>query len=285
MADGLCLLLTSTIQVDHPEFLRPGGRLDPRLRLQDYSAALEYWITAQRSVRDIVFVDNSGHPLDALQAVADRHTSAGKRIELISFRTEGYSPVRGRSYGELDIMRTALARSALLKGAARFAKVTGRVCIPNFDAIVGAAAPDFDIVGRLSQNLTWLETVLVLFRTDLFAERLLPYALAHVDDRARRPIERVLASACLQSIADGHRWYPFAESARIRGVRGIDNVPYPGGLLRARAIDMFARGHDRALDNVSNSATPHPLDQWTAPPSPPEPGGDGTPRGRPRRTS
>lgn len=264
MADGVCLLLTSTIQVDHPEFLRPGGRLDPRVRLRDYCAALEFWITTQRAVRDIVFVDNSGHPLDALQAIVDRHQSAGKRVELISFRTEGYSPARGRSYGELDIMRTALERSALLSGAARFAKVTGRVCIRNFDAIVEAAAPDFDIVGRLSQNLTWLETVLVLFRTDLFAGRLLPYALAHVDDRARQPIERVLASACLHSIADGHRWYPFAQTARIRGARGIDNVPYPEGLLRATVIDVFTRGHNRALDNVSSAAAPHPLDQWTA---------------------
>jgi len=268
MADGLCLLLTSTIQVDHPEFLRPGGRVDSRVRLQDYCTALEYWITGQRSVRDIVFVDNSGHPLEALQAIVDRHRSAGKRVELISFRTEGYSPVRGRSYGELDIMRTALERSALLREAARFAKVTGRVCIPNFDAIVDAAPPDFDMVGRLSQNLTWLETVLVLFRTDLFSERLLPYALAHVNDQARQPIERVLASACLHHIADGHRWYPFAETARIRGVRGIDNVPYPGGYLRARAIDVFAAGHHRALGTVSRSDAQHPLDRWTVRPVP-----------------
>lgn len=263
-AGGLCLLLTSTIEVHHPEFLRPHGRLDTAVRLRDYATALEFWLTAQRSMRDIVFVDNSGHPLDALQAVVDRHRPAGKRVELLSFRTEGYSAVRGRSYGELDILRTALERSALLREATRFAKVTGRVRIANIDAIVDAAAPDFDVVGRLSQNLTWLETVLVLFRTGLCAERLLPEALAQVDDRARRPVERVLASACLRAIADGHRWYPFARTPRIRGVRGIDNVPYPDGALRARAVDLLARGHYRAEGTVSRGATPHPLDRWTA---------------------
>lgn len=264
-ADGICLLLTSTIQVHHPEFLRPHGRLDAGLRLRDYATALEFWLTGQRSMRDIVFVDNSGHPLDALQAVVDRHRPAGKRVELLSFRTEGYSAARGRSYGELDIMRTALDRSALLREATHFAKVTGRVRIANIDAIAGAAAPDFDVVGRLSQNLTWLETVLVLFRTRLCAERLLPEALARVDDEARRPIERVLASACLRSIADGHRWYPFARTPRIRGVRGIDSVPYPGGALRTRAIDVVARGYYRAEDTVSRGTAPHPLDRWTAP--------------------
>lgn len=264
MADGLCLLLTSTIQVEHQEFLRANGRIDPKLRLQDYSRALESWITSQRSVRDIVFVDNSGHSLEALQAIVDRHAAADKRVELLSYRTTGYTPVKGRSYGELDITRKALERSALLNSATQFVKVTGRVFVPNFDAIVTAAAPDFDIVGRLSHNLTWLDTVLVFFRTALFAERLLPYALEHVDDQSRRPIERVLASACLHSIADGSRWYPFSEEPRLRGIRGIDNVPYPSGRLRARAIDFFARGHNRAADTVSNSATPHPLDRWTA---------------------
>lgn len=266
MADRVCLLLTSTIQVHHAEFLRPHGRLDAGVRLRDYATALEFWLTAQRSMRDIVFVDNSGHPLDALQAVVDRHRPAGTRVELLSFRTEGYSAVRGRSYGELDIMRAALERSALLREATHVAKVTGRVRIPNIDAIVGAAAPGFDIIGRLSQNLTWLETVLVLFRTGLCAERLLPEALAQVDDEARRPIERVLAGACLRAIADGCRWYPFARTPRIRGVRGIDNVPYRDGALRARAIDVVARGYYRAEDTVSGGSTLHPLDRWTAPP-------------------
>lgn len=267
MADGLCLLLTATIQVDHPEFLRAGGRTDTRVRLHDYVAALRSWITSQSSVRDIVLVDNSGHALDALQEVVEQNRSCGKRVELISSRTTGYSATRGRSFGELDIMATALARSELLREATGFAKVTGRVFIPNFDAIVTAVASDFDVVGRLSHNLTWLDTVFVLFRKEPFAQRLLPFALEHVDDRARRCVERVLASACLHAIADGGRWYPFAVEPRVRGVRALDNRAYAASALRARAIDFFAWGHHRALDVATSSATPHPLDRFTAPAS------------------
>lgn len=266
MVDGLCLVLTATIHVDHPEFLRAGGRTDTRLRLQDYVDALRAWIVHQRVVRDIVFVDNSGHPLDALQEVVNRHASSGKRVELISSRTTGYSETRGRSYGELDILETALGRSALLKDAATFAKVTGRVFVPNFDTIGRALAPDFDVVGRLSQNLTWLDTVCVLFRKELFAREILPFALAQVDDRARRCLERVLASACLRAVADGRRWYPFPVEPRLRGVRGIDNRPYPTSRLRARVMDFFAWGHHRALDVATGAAAPHPLDRWTAAP-------------------
>jgi hypothetical protein len=265
MADGICLLLTSTIRMDHPEFVRPGGRLDTHQRLGDYTAALEAWITRQDALRDIVFVDNSGHPLDALQQVVDRHAAAGKRVELISFRTEGYSASKGRSFGELDTLRTALRRSALLARADVFAKATGRIFIPNVDSIIRAIAPDCDIVGRLSHNLTWLESVFVLFRKELFARRLLPFALERVDDQARQYFERVLASACLHGIAEGARWYPFPAEPRIRGLRGLDNQPYPSSALRARAMDLFAWGHHRALDTASSAATPHPLSRWTVP--------------------
>lgn len=267
MAGSLCLLLTATIRVDHPEFLRPGGRVDTQVRLGDYTAALEAWMTRQHSVRDIVFFDNSGHSLDALREVAERHRHAGKRVELISHHTTGYSAVRGRSYGELDIIHTALQRSALLKEANHVAKVTGRVFIPNFDAIVTALAPDFDIVGRLSHNLTWLETVFVLARRSVLAERLLPFAREHVDDHARLPIERVMARACLHSIADGCRWYPFAAEPRLQGTRGLDNRPYPSSRLRARIMDFFAWGHHRALDVSSSAAVPHPLGRWPVRPA------------------
>ena len=113
MSAEVCLLLTGTIHVEHSEFLRPSGRIDTKTREADYVAALTRWITSQSSVRDIVFVENSGHPLDALHAVVDHHTDNGKRVELLSFRTTGYTSERGRSFGELDIIDTALRRSRL----------------------------------------------------------------------------------------------------------------------------------------------------------------------------
>lgn len=265
VADETCLLLTATIDVEHPAFLGPNGRRQTDVRLRDYVGALESWITQQDTIRSIVFVDNSGYPLDALQDVVDRHAAAGKHVELHSFRTTGYSSTNGRSFGELDIMRTALERSSLMRNATHFAKVTGRVFVPNIDAIMSRLAHDFDLVGCLSHNLTWLETVCVLFRRELFAERLLPFALAHVNDQSGHHIERVLASASLQSIADGCRWYPFPVQPRIKGVRGIDGQRYSSSALRARLIDAVAWGYHRAFDVSTNSATPHPLNTWAPP--------------------
>lgn len=268
MRGEVCLLLTGTIRVDHPEFLRPQGRTDTAQRLADYKDALVRWMTRQTAIRDIVFVENSGYPLDSLHEVVNRHAERGKRVELISFRTRGYTDERGRSFGELDIIDTALRESTLLREASHFAKVTGRVFVPNIDAIMAGVAPDFDIVGRLSHNLTWLETVLVLFRKELFVEGILPYALKHVNDRSRHHIERVIASACLHAIAEGARWYPFPQEPRIQGIRGVDGRPYPSGVLRAWAMDFFAWGHHRALDVATGRASPHPMERWTRPRAP-----------------
>ena len=265
MKSRLCLLLTGTIEVHHPEFLRSTGRVSTEVRQADYVVALRRWMTRQSAVRDIVFVDNSGYPLDALHEVVERHADTGKRVELLSFRTTGYSDERGRSFGELDIIDTALRRSVLLSESPSFAKVTGRVFVKNFDSLVAGLGPDFDIVGRLSHNLTWLETVLVLFRREFFAERILPYALEHVNDRSRQHTERVLARACLHAVAEGARWYPFPQEPRFRGVRGLDGKPYPGGLLRSKTMDFFAWGHHRAIDVATGASRPHPMERWSCP--------------------
>jgi hypothetical protein len=264
MTREICLLLTATVRVANSEMLRPTGRSDTDLRRNDYASALVDWLTRQSAVSHIVFVDNSGYPLDSLHEIADRHRTTGKKVEFVSFRTTGYTEARGRSFGELDILDKALERSVLLRGAEHFAKVNGRVFVPNFDRIVAGLAPDFDIVGRLAHNLTWLDTVLVLFRTSVFAERLLPYALQHVDDSTCDYIERVLARGALRCIADGLRWYPFPAEPLVRGIRALDGKPYADGKLRAKLIDAFAWGHHRATDTSRGRSRPHPQDRWPA---------------------
>lgn len=263
MSSGTCLLLTSTIQVEHREFLRANGRIDTQQRLSDYCNAMKAWLTEQQSIRDFVFVDNSGFPLDAIKDVVDRYASPQQRIELHSFRTTGYSAANGRSFGELNIVQRALEQSTLMQQSSCFAKATGRVFVANVDRIMATVASDYDVVGRLSHNLTWMETVFVLFRTTFFSQHLLPYALDNVDDQSGKHIERVLASACLHRIAEGSRWYPFPSEPRLRGVRGLDSQPYPSGRVRAWAIDAFSRGYYRAVDVASTRAQLHPMDRWT----------------------
>lgn len=260
----LCLILSATIEVAHPEFLRPHGRRETGQRLADYRHALRAWLTRQQRLRRIVLVDNSGYPLGALAEVVARH-GGGKQVELISCRTEGYSPARGRSYGELDLLRQASARSRLLAEASHIIKANGRVFVPNIERLLARLPEDFDVVGSLRHNLTWLETALVLFRKELFFERILPRALEQVDDSRRLYIERVLAQQVLRCVADERRWYPFPCEPRLQGVYALDNRPYPGGWLRNRVIDAFAWGYHRARDISAHRGRPHPQERWSSP--------------------
>lgn len=259
----LCLLLTSSITVDHPEFLRKTGRLDAGERLSDSLSALRWWLTRQDSVKDIIFIDNSGHPLDELRDLAEGQRDKDRRVEFLSFKTQGYSRARGRSFGELDILSHGLEHSSLLKTCTHFAKVNSRVFVPNFDALVKRLPTDFDIVGTLSHNLTWLDTVLVFFRTAVFADHILPEALRQVDDSRRLYLERVMAKQTLRCIADDYRWYPFPREPLLHGVRGLDSRPYPKSRLRAALVDLFGWGFNRARDTSRNRQVPHAQDRWS----------------------
>ncbi len=255
-----CLVLTSTIKVDYPEFLKPTGRHQLELRRGDTEKALVRWVTRQQAIRDIVVVDNSGYPLDGLEALVDRHNTGNKRVEFISFRTDRYNENNGRSIGELDIFEKALDQSALLRDAGHVAISIARIFISNVDDIMSRMPADFDIVGRLSHNLTWFDSKFAVFRKDIFKGRILPYALQHVDEAAGNYIERVYAKATLRCISDDRRWYPFACEPLYDGICGNDNRPYPNGRLRAKIIDWFSRGYYRAFDISSHSHRAHPLE-------------------------
>lgn len=265
MTTRLCLVLASSIQVEDTAYLRPTGVADPELRLRESIQALTLWMTRQSAIDRLVYVDNSGHRLDELRAVAEAHRATGKTVEFLSFRTADDAPGRGRSFGELDLLEKALGRSEFLSTAPHFAKVNARIFVPNMDRILRSTAPDFDVVGTLSHNLTWLDTVLVMFRKSLFAERILPGALAQVDDVKRLHIERVLARETLRCIADGARWYPFPFEPLLQGTRGLDGRPYPDGRLRARLMDLFGWGYHRARDNARGVREPHPMERWSRP--------------------
>lgn len=266
-----CLVLTSTLEVANPGYLRPHGRHETRERIRDTVVALGAWATRQRSLRRVVLVDNSGYPLDEIRAVVDASAAAGMEIELLSFRTSGYSAERGRSFGELDIMREALARSRLLADSTHFVKCNARIFVRNVDRLVAATPDDFDVVGRLSHNLTWLATTFVMFRTAVFAKRILPYAAEHLNDLTCNYLERVYAKAVLHGIADDLRWYPFVCEPDLRGYRGLDGEPYDQGLLRRATTDLVIRGYHRAFDHSAGGAHEHPQARWARGGTPPGP--------------
>lgn len=257
----LCLILTSCIKVADPNFLRVYGRHDSGLRLQDTLKALNYWLNKQKAVDKLVFVDNSSYDLTPLQELASK-SNHKKQIEFISFQTIGYTKEKGRSFGELDIMKKALNTSHLLKTTSHFAKVNARIIVDNSDRILMAMRNDFDIIGRLSHNLTWFSTVFFAFHTKVFAHKILPYAWENVNDVTRNYIERVYAKAVLKCIADDLYWYPFPVEPSFKGLIGLNNKSYGRDKLRMKIINWTISAYHKAFDHSSGLTKEHPQTFW-----------------------
>lgn len=258
-----CLVLTSTLKVDHPEFLRPTGRHQLEVRKNDTEKAFLNWMTRQQLIKDIVLVDNSGYSLDWLKKLYDQHNDGDKRAEFISYKTNRYSDINGRAIGELDILEKALEQSTLLAKADHFVLSIGRVFIPNSDEIISNVSLDSDIVSRLSHNLTWMESKFAIFRKQIFADRILPYAIENVNESNRIYIERVYAQATLHCIASDLKWYPLCCEPRIQGFRGLDSQAYLSNWFRAKMIDFFTWGYNRAHDVSSGLHCEHSMTRWS----------------------
>jgi hypothetical protein len=129
------LIVTSAI---HPSENVPYLRLtDPQQRLFQTYCSLICWIR-QRHITNIVLCDNTGtdHAFSGLAALAEQHN---KTLEILVFRGDHEETcLRGKGYGEGEIMKHVIEHSRLLKEDTAFYKITGRIFVEEFEAIHNA---------------------------------------------------------------------------------------------------------------------------------------------------
>lgn len=118
------------------------ARTDPVQRLEDYCAALAFYLGLPDTAVDrVVLAENSDTDLGPLERVADRHRGA-KQVELVGFDGLDYPVEHGRAVGEVKLIDTALSRSRLLRDLGDdgvFWKVTGRLRFKNLPKLVAGA--------------------------------------------------------------------------------------------------------------------------------------------------
>jgi hypothetical protein len=224
------LLLTATID---PGATLQVKRADSRQRLEDYKNALSLWL-ASNSFRSIVLFENSGHPVHELQQIADLQTAVSVEILSASMNESGSS--LGKGHSELIAMRTALARSRLLRECDWIAKCTGRLYVPNADSLLpDVLAPETSIVCNLKHDLTFADTRFFFATAGFLQNRLVPM-LPVIDDSRHIYVEHALARATAAAIADGERWQPLARLPRYFGISGTHGTsikdPLPVWLVK-----------------------------------------------------
>ena len=124
----------------HPEL----HRRDPAIRKQDYQEALHFWITHPDSrLRKIVFVENTGYPLQELEEDAGAVNSQGKEIEFISLQCNDCPPGISYGYPELAMLDLAVSQSKLIQRSRYFIKTTGRLSFPALPSLLNRLPKDF----------------------------------------------------------------------------------------------------------------------------------------------
>ncbi|SOB81146.1 hypothetical protein SAMN06297144_1420 [Sphingomonas guangdongensis] len=144
---------------------------NPIARLQNYVDALNIYLgELDRGTMDhLVFAENSGHPLAALEA----QVAAKGLTERVTFLSSvsPLGPDNPRFFLELDLLCAAFsdARLPAFPPDARFWKVTGRYVIRNVREIVRTAPADADIyVNSRTYPVKWSEFFIAAFNQRAF---------------------------------------------------------------------------------------------------------------------
>jgi hypothetical protein len=121
-------------------------RRDPRVRLEDYKAALRFWLAQRHSALDrILFLENTGFDLSELRAVARDENPLGKEVEFQSMNATGLPPGMHYGYGEMQMLDEGLTRSYLRQRTTHMIKVTGRLKFPSIGKLLDRLPNQFDV--------------------------------------------------------------------------------------------------------------------------------------------
>jgi hypothetical protein len=234
----LPILLTSAITATAP-FTK---MTDASERVKATLRALSNWM-ALCSDTNFVLCDGSGYDLS--RDLKTCGTIDSGRIEVIAFENDREQvKIKGKGYGEGEIVRYALEHSEILKSADSFAKCTGKLWVDNYwscrKAYNGTAA--FSYFGFLKVHA--VDTRFFIVRRDFYQANLL-MSYARCDDAHGKYLE----NAYLDSLAGvaRQRWmlpvYP-----RIRGLSGTSGKEYQSSNLKRMGKNLaiqllMARSH------------------------------------------
>lgn len=220
------LLMTSTIAPRSDTFLLKV--IDPSDRLAQYETALRFYLELidAGAIAEIVYADNSGYPLDSLQAIA-AEVGYGDRVEFISY-TATVDQNNSRYYLEIHLIDEAMTRSARLTAAPETViwKITGRYLLRNAGAIIRSYPAQADLYINLRNHpYETLDFYFVGFRRGSYTQHIgrdfAEFAgTENGEDVLRRKVEAGF---------DGVTVVPrFRVTPRLNGIRGFDGSKYGG---------------------------------------------------------
>jgi hypothetical protein len=233
-----CIFLTATIAPPQAAVTRN----DPQVRLRDYLASLEFYLSLPTEVIDrILFVDNSGSDIAPIEEFL-RQRVADKVVELISFQGNDHSVSYGKAYGEFKLLDFGLKHSSLLSENDHFWKVTGRLRVLNLADMAAAVKTNYDVLcdlhnfplvgtGKVFAN-HWMD--LRLFSCTRSAYQKL--FAGKYEEFGPRMNQDVLYEVVMQARHHMNILPRFVEQPVISGMSGRHDRDYYGGMQKIKTV-------------------------------------------------
>jgi len=211
---GRLVILTGTI---FPQATQDLQRFEPSKRRKDYESALIWWRrSCERLELDLLFAENSDPTL------GDWVPEGIHSLYLPSTHESNF----GKGRGEFDLIRNVL--NVLSNEAIEcqwIAKCTGRLTVRNLAKIIPVINSEDFVVGRLSRDLTSLDSRFVVASEKAWSHTLL-VSEDKLDDSAGQFLEQLWAHNLLSSISDGTVFLPFKRVPQYKGFSGTSDFKY-----------------------------------------------------------
>lgn len=176
--DGYCIVMTACI--DPSTGPHAVARSKVETRLADYREALDFWLKHPDSrLNRIVFIDNSGYPLQSLRTFAEQNDPLGKSIEFISLNCNYSPPGLSYGYAEFAMLDLGLPQSRLAAASKYWIKVTGRLRFTNVSKLLDRLPDNTLFAVDCRDNTRFVKTPQVfattqfmLLRSDFFEQQM-----------------------------------------------------------------------------------------------------------------
>lgn len=222
------LLITSTIAPSKGVFLLKVQ--SPEVRLEHYKGALKFYLDLLRKgVFDhIVYMDNSGYPLDDIFDLA-RNANLEDRVEILS-HIQTVPINNSRYFLEINLIDHAMRNSKVIisNPTAIIWKVTGRYIIANAESIVTSYPPASDLYINL-RNYPHKTTDFYFlgFRCETYRRHIgLDIGAYEGMESGEDILRRKIDAKCYPDVIVYKR---FRRTPRLKGVRGFDGAQYGKG--------------------------------------------------------
>ncbi|MDR0865207.1 MAG: hypothetical protein LBO74_09810 [Candidatus Symbiothrix sp.] len=218
------LIITGAIDIRNFNVF-PTALVDLNNRLEQYLYSIKYAIQNYKSIKNIIFCDNTDYKYD-YSNLFELAKVGNKNIEIFSFQGDYTSIERyGKGYGEGEIIEYILNNSKLIHTDTCFYKLTGRLIITNFDSLVIKNLPENLFVLQPPQKVrsarNYIETFFYRVNIDLYKKELM-----HVYKTVSDKDEFFMEHAFYKALKDCKDIKTFHKYPIVIGQSGTTGVRY-----------------------------------------------------------